>query len=645
MTRPIRYGRVRARLLVRLMLLALFAVAVAAVSGCGGSSSTPQTTLAHYLDDWGRGDWAAMRSEVLNPPADFTSVNAQAFSALGISHASFGAGPVSMARSSDSASAQVSERFTLPHVGAWNSTTTVRLVKHGKDWLVSWSPATISPSLRAGEKLVVRTIWPTRAPILGAGGKQLTDMHPVVVVGVVGKRMRNVGAVRADLLKAGATRTQVSQALSLAAAHPGDFEGVFTVSLARFDQLKSQPGPDNVYSVRGTEFERSSAPGAITPQLAAHVVGSLGPITAQQLKTLGPPYDAASTVGQGGLEGSQERKLAGVPSTHIDVLSASGAPVKLLARFGGRPGAAVRTSIDPRVQRAAEAALAQSTRRNVSMVAIRASTGQVLAVASNPLSTYDTALQGAYPPGSTFKVLTFSALHGHGLTPSSPASCPSTVTVDGKPFHNAQGVSPVSSIDAAFTESCNTAFINLAVSHLSRADYPSVARLYGLSLTPQFGLPAFSANVPEPTSQTELAADAIGQGRLTFSPLGMAQVAAAIDSGVVRAPRLVQGAPDDKRAPSQLPAGLASDLRSMMGSVTTSGTAAGTGLPAGTHAKTGTAEYGVGPESKLKIDGWLMGYYGDIAFAIVTQDTGGNDGGPVDGPLIAKFLGAVGPNG
>ena len=623
------------------MLLALFAIAVVTVGGCGGSAATPQSTLAHYLDDWGRGDWAAMRSEVLNPPANFTSVNSQVFSALGISHASFGAGPVAMARSADAASAQVSERFTLPRVGAWDSTTTVRMVKHGNDWLVSWSPATINPSLRTGEKLAVRTIWPRRAPILGAGGKSLTSMHPVVVVGVVGRRVRDRGAVRADLLKAGATRTQVSQALALAAAHPGDFEAVFTVSVARFDQLKSQLGPDNVYSVRGTEFARSSAPGAITPQLAAHVVGSLGPVTAQQLKTLGSPYDVASIVGQSGLEASQERRLAGVPSIHLDIESASGAPVKLLARFGGRPGAAVRTSIDPRVQRAAEAALAQSTRPNVSMVAIRASTGQVLAVASNPLSTYDTALQGAYPPGSTFKVLTFSALHGHGLTPSSPASCPATVTVDGKPFHNAQGVSQVSTIDAAFTESCNTAFINLAVGHLSRADYPAAARMYRLNLSPELGLPAFSANVPEPASQTELAADAIGQGRLTFSPLGMAQVAAAIDSGVVRAPRLVQGAPDDKRAPSQLPAGVAADLRSMMGNVATSGTAAGTGLPNGTHAKTGTAEYGVGPESKLKIDGWLMGYYGDIAFAIVTQDTGGADGGPVDGPLIAKFLGAL----
>ena len=137
--------------------------------------------------------------------------------------------------------------------------------------------------------------------------------------------------------------------------------GIITVQ----DGPSIAPGPENVYSVRGTEFERSSAPGAITPQLAAHVVGSLGPVTAQQLKTLGTPYDAASIVGQSGLQASQERTLAGVPSAHIDIENASGAPVKLLARFGGRPGAAVRTSIDPRVQRAAEEALAQSTPSNV----------------------------------------------------------------------------------------------------------------------------------------------------------------------------------------------------------------------------------------------------------------------------------------
>jgi cell division protein FtsI/penicillin-binding protein 2 len=135
----------------------------------------------------------------------------------------------------------------------------------------------------------------------------------------------------------------------------------------------------------------------------------------------------------------------------------------------------------------------------------------------------------------------------------------------------------------------------------------------------------------------------MGQNNLTFSPLGMATVAAAIDSGAVRAPRLVAGAPDDRLPATQLPAGIVSDLRGMMASVVSSGTAAGTGLPAGTHAKTGTAQYGTGPEADLKLDGWLMGYDGDIAFAIVTQDTGGADGGPVNGPIIARFLDALGP--
>jgi membrane peptidoglycan carboxypeptidase len=80
----------------------------------------------------------------------------------------------------------------------------------------------------------------------------------------------------------------------------------------------------------------------------------------------------------------------------------------------------------------------------------------------------------------------------------------------------------------------------------------------------------------------------------------------------------------------------------MMAHVVAGGTGAGTGLPAGTHAKTGTAQYGTGPH--LKIDAWLMGYDGDIAFAIVVPDSpGGADGGPEDGPVIARFLDVLGP--
>ena len=546
-------------------------------------------------------------------------------------------------RNSSPAKARVTEHFDLPRAGTWNPVTTVHLASRNGTWRVVWSPATINPSLGAGDTMAVTRDWPSRAPVLGAGGVPLTRTVDRDVVGIVGSRITHTGAVRAALLGAGATRAEVSHALAQAKTHPDFFEPVFTVSHARFVQLKAAPGPGNVYKVRGTEFQRSAGEEAITAQLGAHTVGSLGPVTAEQLHDLGAPYDATSIVGQTGLEASQERALAGTPATSVDIRNSAGSTVKRLTTFPGHPGTAVRTSLDPRVQRAAEAALATSAHRDVAMVAIRASTGQVLAIAADPVSSYNTALQGAYPPGSTFKVLTSTALFRHGLAPGSPASCPPTLTIDGETFHNAEGDHPVSTVNAAFVESCNTAFLGLATKNLSPADFVAAARFYGLQRTPQLGLPAFAANVPMAASKTEFAADAIGQGRLTFSPLGMATVAASIDSGVVRAPRLVAGAPDDQVPASRLPATIIHDLRQMMAGVVTRGTAAGTGLPAGTHAKTGTAEYGTGPESKLKIDGWLMGYDGDIAFAIVTHDTGGGNGGPVNGPIIARFLKALGP--
>jgi cell division protein FtsI/penicillin-binding protein 2 len=618
--------------------MTLAALCCGLVTACGGSSSTPGATLRAYLAHWERRDYPGMRRLVADPPADFAALNAGALSALGVTAPHFSAGRVH--QSGSRASAPVTEQFTLPGVGTWTTATTVRMISRNDHWLVRFTRATINPALAGGDRLAAIRHWPPRAPILGAGGAPLTVAKPIVSVGVVGSRIKDVHAVTADLLAAGATRPEVTPALTQARAHPTYFEPVFEISLARFEQLKRQPGPQNVYAVAGTVFQRISARSAITDQLAAHVVGTVGPITADELHQLGSPYDAASSVGQTGLEEAAERRLAGTPQTRIELLDSAGGLVRTLARFGGHPGAAVTTSLDPAVQRAAETALA-SVHKYAALVAMRASTGQILAVVSNPVGYgYDQALAGRYPPGSTFKVLTSTALLQHGLTPSSPASCPPSLTINGQTFHNAEGDRPVQTLDQAFAESCNTAFIGLATAKLSAADFTSAAGLYGLGGTAKPGLPTFMADVPAPTSRNELAATAIGQAQVTFSPLGMATVAAAVDSGSARLARLVTGAPDDTLAPHPLPAPVLDGLRQMMGDVVTSGTAAGTGLPAGTHAKTGTAQYGTG--ATLKTDAWLMGYDRDVAFAVVVQNSGGVNGGPLDGPIIARFLTALG---
>lgn len=80
------------------------------------------------------------------------------------------------------------------------------------------------------------------------------------------------------------------------------------------------------------------------------------------------------------------------------------------------------------------------------------------------------------------------------------------------------------------------------------------------------------------------------------------------------------------------------DLHEMMADVVAAGTAAGTGLPPGTYAKTGTAEYGT--STPPRTDAWLMGFNGDVAFAVLVVD--GGYGGPTDGPIAAKFLDELG---
>ena len=598
----------------------------ALLSGCSSSPPVPQTTANAYLTAWARQDWAAMRQLTSDPPADFTSVNQAAFRNLTVRQASFAAGP--MHTNNSAASAPVTERLTLAGLGTVTLSSALHLVLVQSKWLVKWSPATITPRLRAGDQLSLQTTWPARAAILGANNTPLTSQGQVVTIGIEGALVKNAASLRSALVAAGAPAATVSTAITAAKTHPTYFEPVFTVTRARYDQLKP-----TLYPIPGTVFQSGTALSAITPGLTAGVVGTVGPVTAQELSQLGAPYTAQDDVGQTGLEQAYERQLAGTPAATVSVVSASGAHVATLATLPSHPGTPVITTIRPSAQRAAEAALA-GEKKSAALVAVNASTGAVLAAVSAN-SGFDEAIDGGFPPGSTFKVITSTALINRGLSPQSAASCPGTATVDGEVFHNAEGEAPVSNLLQAFTESCNTAFIKLATGHLSPPDFPAAAAMFGLGKSPHIGLTAFGGSVPQPTDSADLAATSIGQGRVLVSPLGLAMVAAAADTGKVHAPRLVTGGASAPAATGQLPASVVTDLHEMMASVVARGTAAGQGLPTGTYGKTGTAEYGT--SKPLKIDAWLMGFKGNIAFAALVVNSGG-DGGPTCGPIVARFL-------
>jgi hypothetical protein len=609
----------------RWLPLLVAAMAMALLSACSGPGPQPQTAAAAYLAAWARQDWGAMRTLAGNPPADFVAVNRAAFGDLSVRQAQFSAG--TMVTKGSAASEPITERLTLSNLGTVVTGSTLHLVLSQGRWLVAWSPATITPKLGSADHLALQETWPDRAAIVGVGGVPLTTQGQAVTIGVEGSLIKDTGTLRSALLAAGAPAASVGTALTAAKAHPTFFEPVFTVSRARYDQLKP-----SIYPVPGTVFSSSAARAAVTPGLASGVVGTVGPVTAQELGQLGALYNVRNQVGQTGLEQADERQLAGTPAVTVAVLDQHGVRVATLATLPGHPGTPVTTTIDPAVQRAAEAALAGEN-KSAALVAVDASTGSVLAAVSVNSGDFDQAIDGGFPPGSTFKVITSAALITHGLGPRSPANCPAKATVDGEVFHNAESEAPVSNLLGAFTESCNTAFIRLAAGHLTASDFPAAAAMFGVAKSPHLGLTAFGGSVPEPADQADLAATSIGQGRVLFSPLGMAMVAAAADTGTVHAPRLVSGVGGS--VVGQLPSAVVSGLHQMMASVVASGTAAGQGLPAGTYAKTGTAEYGT--TKPLKIDAWLMGFKGNIAFAAVVVDSKGN-GGPTCGPIVARFL-------
>jgi cell division protein FtsI/penicillin-binding protein 2 len=290
------------------------------------------------------------------------------------------------------------------------------------------------------------------------------------------------------------------------------------------------------------------------------------------------------------------------------------------------------------VQQAADTALAGVT-QNAALVAIDTLTGGIRAVVSKPDGGFNRAIDGAYPPGSTFKIVTSAALLANGSTASTAAPCPAELTVNGRTFRNFEGEASDSlSLAEAFKVSCNNAFIGLT-DKLPENALTDAAKSFGFETKWSLPLPSAAGSFPQPVDGAERAAASIGQGRVLASPAQMASVAAAVAVGQWHAPSLTtQPKPESPTVPP-LDASVVATLQSFMNSVPQSGgTAAGAGLPSGTAGKTGTAEFG--DDDPPHTHAWFVGYRGGIAFAVIVED--GGVGGRVAAPLAAAFLNALG---
>jgi hypothetical protein len=392
------------------------------------------------------------------------------------------------------------------------------------------------------------------------------------------------------------------------------------------------PQRARVVAANGTAIDGTNVSGSVQG-----LVGSAAPLTEKQAKRFDASYHKGDIVGQSGIQQRFDKRLAGTPSASVTVADASNHTVKTVGGFPGKPGRNVRTTLDLHVQQAGSAALEGQT-KPTSLVAIRPSNGQILAVVNAP-GGFDRAMQGIYPPGSTFKVVTAYALLRSGLSPSATVQCPKQANVGGQVIHNAEAEELGNiTFKEALAQSCNTAFALQAQHRLTAARLSSAASLFGFNQKIDPGVRVAAGSYPMPKDTADLAVSGFGQGRDLANALDMAGVSAAVADGTWRPPVFVSDPPVPQKAkPGHLDPNLRSQLVDMMRAVVTTGTAKDVHLPAGTAGKTGTAEYAAGKNGKEPpTHAWFIGFRGDLAFAVIVE--GGGFGAKAAGPLARRFL-------
>jgi penicillin-binding protein A len=348
-------------------------------------------------------------------------------------------------------------------------------------------------------------------------------------------------------------------------------------------------------------------------------------------------------------------------------------------------GGSVELTIDPQAQRVAYEGLGSLAGGSEgAVVALEPSTGQILTMVSvpgydpNPLASHDfnaaakayqdlikdpenplrdRSREEIYAPGSTFKLVTAAAALADGYNPDSPINPNFTLSFPGIDYQlTNEFACGGNTLTAALADSCNVAFGDIGLkigpaaiqAQAEAFGFGDSSYLDGLSVAPsQFTAPG-SPQLEGP----QLAQSAIGQFNVAASPLQMAMVVAGIaNDGVVMEPYIVSevrspdAEPLERTSPDDLSEAMtnedADQLRTMMEAVVTDGTAADVGLPAGSGAKTGTAQRGEDQNPYA----WFvcMSPDDEVAIAVFIEDASGVarddiSGGGLAGPIAREVM-------
>ena len=275
---------------------------------------------------------------------------------------------------------------------------------------------------------------------------------------------------------------------------------------------------------------------------ASHILGTIGRITAETVEDYeGYPLDAM--VGISGCELAFEELLRGNDGKKISKYDKNGNLVEQYYDPAPIVGNDIYLTIDIKLQRAAEDALAEEIERLEhseagAATAIDPSTGEVLVVASYPtfeVSQFNRALNGTYAPGSTYKVgSSLAALEEGHISASSEYYCNHVYPELGGP--TCLGTHGYLDVSEAIRVSCNVFFYY--VGHRMGLDKvtPYTKKLglgvkTGIELGESVGVVAskgYCEKIETEWREFDDAAGAIGQSYHLYTPLQLSVYTSSI---------------------------------------------------------------------------------------------------------------------
>ncbi len=309
----------------------------------------------------------------------------------------------------------------------------------------------------------------------------------------------------------------------------------------------------------------------------AHVVGYVGPVSERDLSRYETPDPVLRIprfqIGKVGIEARHEEVLRGRAGAKRVEVNAVGRVMRELDRREGTPGADLQLTVDSKLQSYIQARLGEES---ASVVVMDVRTGDLLGIASSP--SYDPnkfvrgisvadfgelrdndhrplaskTVQDAYPPGSTFKMVTvLAALDAGVVAPDETVWCPGHMEVGGRRFHcwKRAGHGHMN-LEQSLRESCDVYYYDLALK-VGIERIAETARRLGLGHAFGIGMSAVTEGlVPNKEwKERERGSDwvigdtvnaSIGQGFVLSSPLQLAVMTARLATGKEVIPRLVR---------------------------------------------------------------------------------------------------------